>query len=338
MADMQSHRFRRVLAVHPQWQGDLLLSSVDDTLVHEAHGSRGTYRHNSGTLHIAWKDYPAEDFVEIDGIYVHQSLVPNFAQASLDAKTQADTARPYGELPPIQVVSLQATPHRRERFADLNRGFQFEFFDAVDGRQIDRSRFFGSRLAEADVPYSPGAVGCALSHLTLWERSVRDHVILTVVEDDAVLRRDFEAKSQELIARLPPDWDIIMWGWNFDSILSVLVMPGISTTVISCNQDSLRQAIGRFQTELFEPHIFRLDKCFGTCAYTISPAGSRKFRQGCFPLRQENVYFPLLNRLLPNDGIDIAMNRIYSMTNSYVSFPPLAVTPNDNSESLTLAR
>jgi glycosyl transferase, family 25 len=246
--------------------------------------------------------------------------------------------RPPGEQPPIQVISLRATPHRRQRFVDLNHGFRFEFFDAVDGRQIDKSKFFGSPLAQADVPYSPGAIGCALSHLTLWERSIREQAILTVVEDDAILRQDFEAKSQELIARLPPDWDIIMWGWNFDSILSVLAMPGVSTTVISFSQNSLRQAIGRFQTELFEPHIFRLDKCFGTCAYSISPAGSRKFRQGCFPLRPEKVFFPYLNRVLPNDGIDIAMNRIYPTTNSYVSFPPLAVTPNDNSQSLTLTR
>src|SRR5438876_12271421 len=25
----------------------------------------------------------------------------------------------------------------------------------------------------------------------------------------------------EVLAKLPPDWDIILWGWNFDSVLHV---------------------------------------------------------------------------------------------------------------------
>ena len=304
-------------------------------MAHESHGSRGTYTLASGMLHVEWKDFPAEDFVEIDGIYTHRALVRGRPAAQADRPPQETIAR---DPLPIQVVSLRRTPERRARFSKLNPGIHFEFFDAVDGKTVDRATFFNGTLAEPNLPYSAGAVGCALSHLALWEKSIKEQAVMTIVEDDVALRLDFETKSRELIAGLPANWDLIMWGWNFDAILSINSMPGISSTVIVFDQAMLRQTIGRFQRDLLEPHIFLLDKCFGTCAYSISPAGSLKFRRLCFPLRTEGVFFPFLNRIRPNDGIDIAMNRIYAATNSYVSFPPLAVTPNVNEESLTLVR
>jgi glycosyl transferase, family 25 len=332
---MHNHPFRRVSAIHPNWQGALLLSNVDNSMLHESHGSQGSYTLASGMLHDEWKDFPAEDFVEIDGIYAHRSLVRDFPAPHADWRPKEAVPRQQS---PIQVVSLRRTPERRARFVQLNAGIQFEFFDAIDGKSVDHTKFFNGTLAEPNLPYSAGAIGCALSHLTLWERSIRENEILTIVEDDVALRHDFATKSREVIASLPDDWDLIMWGWNFDAILSINAMPGISQTVIAFDQTTLRQSLARFQRDLFEPHLFLLDKCFGTCAYSISPAGSLKFRRLCFPLRNEGVFFPFLNKVRPNDGIDIAMNRIYAATNSFVSFPPLAVTPNVNAESLTLAR
>lgn len=332
---MQNSPFRRVSALHPEWTGALQLSITDNSLVHETHGSRGTYSLSDGVLHVVWNDFPAEDFVEVDGIYTHRNLVRDTG-----ADEFSPPSRPVGatDHAAIQVVSLRRTPERRERFCGHNHGLNFEFFDAVDGKQVDRTKFFGSGIAEENLPYSAGAIGCALSHLALWERSSKEQLILTIVEDDAILRRDFETKSREVIAGLPVDWDLIMWGWNFDSVLAVNAMPGISPTVMMFDQNSLRQSLERFRQDLLDVHVFLLDKCFGTCAYSISPQGSRKFMRNCFPLKNDGVYFPGLNRVRPNDGIDIAMNRIYPMTNSYVSFPPLVVTPNMNSESLTLTR
>jgi glycosyl transferase, family 25 len=329
-------RFLHVSAVHPHWRSVLLLSTEDDTLVHEEHGTRGTYRLSCGTLHVDWRRFPPEDFVEVDGVYVHESLIGQSTRPTLDQATSLGETAGLAQASPIKVISLRRTPDRREKFARLNDGISFEFVDAVDGQAVDRAKFLDGRLAEEDLPYSAGAIGCALSHLALWERSIKEQAVLTVVEDDAILRCDFGEKSLEVIAGLPAGWDLIMWGWNFDSVLSIQAMPGISNTVIVCNQNQLRQSVIRFRTLASPIHIFRLDKCFGTCAYSISPEGSLKFKQGCFPLRSEPVYFPLLNRTYQNHGIDIAMNNLYPAANCYVSFPPLAITLNLNVESLTL--
>jgi hypothetical protein len=45
------------------------------------------------------------------------------------------------------------------------------------------------------------------------------------------------------------------------------------------------------------------------------------------------VAVPLLDRPIPNHGIDIAMSRAYPLTGSYACVPPLAATPNDHGAS-----
>jgi GR25 family glycosyltransferase involved in LPS biosynthesis len=239
-----------------------------------------------------------------------------------------------GRAPRIRVISLQRTPERRERFSQFHAELDFEFFDAVDGVTVEAQDL--GTLIEPGLRYTPGALGCALSHLALWEMAIRDRTPVTVIEDDAVLRGDFAAKTAEAMGRLPLGWDIVLWGWNFDSMLSLLAMPGISPCVMVFDQAQLRQSISPFKASRNDVTLYRLDKCFGMCAYSISPAGARKYRAMCFPLRDVQVRFPLLKAIQPNSGIDVALNNVYAETNAFVSFPPLAVTANQNATSTTL--
>jgi glycosyl transferase, family 25 len=239
-------------------------------------------------------------------------------------------------VPRIRVISLERTPERRHRFAQFHAGLAFEFFDAIDGLRVQSGELDLRTLVEPGLRYTPGALGCALSHLALWNMAIRTRSVVTVVEDDAVLRGDFAAKSAEVIARLPPGWDIVLWGWNFDSMLSLLAMPGISSCVMVFDQAQLRRSVSAFQASRNDITLYRLDKCFGMCAYSISPAGARKYRSLCFPLRDLEVRFPLLKTVQPNSGIDVALNHVYPGTNAFVSFPPLAVTANQNATSTTL--
>lgn len=235
---------------------------------------------------------------------------------------------------PIQVISLRRTPQRRSRFAQENSAQPHVFFDAVDALEIDRDSPEVQRLIPAGLlHYTRGAIGCALSHRALWDRAAEEDRPLTIAEDDAVLRHDFLVRSQETIGRLGDDWDVIMWGWNFDSFLSLREMPGVSPNIILSSQAQLRTRIAEFQRLDGAAHPLKLDKCLGTFCYSISPKGARLFRDQCFPLRNMQVFFPGLNRNMPNNGIDIAMNSVYATAKSYVAFPPLAVTRNETSES-----
>lgn len=240
---------------------------------------------------------------------------------------------------PIDVISLARTLERRERFAAQNPGLRFTFFDAVDGQALDIDALWrdGTFGVGGYVSYSSGALGCALSHRGLWDKAEKEQRVVTVVEDDAILRADFASASQAVIERMVADWDIVMWGWNFDAGLALNVMPDVSPMVVLTDQAAMRQSINRFRTETGMPYPMPLARCFGTYAYSISPKGAAIFRAACFPLKPLAVPFPLRAHPIQNNGIDIAMNALYPSVQSFVSIPPLAITPNVNAESLTIA-
>ncbi|MDA8329102.1 MAG: glycosyltransferase family 25 protein [Betaproteobacteria bacterium] len=230
----------------------------------------------------------------------------------------------------IKVISMETSNERRKNFINLNKHIKFDFFNAVDGNQFTQEFIASTNLFEKGLPYTAGAYGCALSHLILWDEAINLDKVITIAEDDAIFRFDFENLYKKKLNSLPPDWDIVLWGWNFDSILSLNVMPNISPVVMVFNQDQLRNSIKEFQEFAEDTTLLRLDKCFGTICYSISPSGAAKFKSLCLPMSNFLLFFPLLNRQLPNNGIDIAMNKIYQATNSYVAFPPLVITKNDH--------
>jgi glycosyl transferase, family 25 len=233
----------------------------------------------------------------------------------------------------IQVISLTRTPGRREEFAKLNTHLKFEFVDAVDGSKLTPEAIQSTNSFATGLPYTPGAYGCALSHLRLWEKAIELDRPLTIAEDDAIFRLDFEEQHARALQDLGSNWDFVLWGWNFDSIVALNIMRGISTGIFIFDQSQLRQAIPAFQHSIERPHLLRLDKCFGIPAYTISPGGAKKFKSQCFPLTPFRLFFPVLEHERPNNGIDIAMNRIYETTQSHVCIPPLVVSKNEQSIS-----
>ncbi len=233
----------------------------------------------------------------------------------------------------IKVISLSTSNLRRTMFSEANPHLQYAFFDAIDGAGLNVDALVDPRLFAPGLPYTRGAYGCALSHLQLWQEAIARNENLTIAEDDAIFRLDFEAQCARCLRELASDWDVILRGWNFDSILSVKAMPEVSPSVMVFDQDQLRQNIEGFKNMTGKPHLLRLDKCFGIPAYSISPAGARKFIANCFPLTNFSLFFPLINRNIGNNGIDIAMNRIYGSVEAFVTFPPLAVTRNEHALS-----
>jgi GR25 family glycosyltransferase involved in LPS biosynthesis len=234
---------------------------------------------------------------------------------------------------PIQVISLETSLERRRVFIANNPHIAFDFFNAVDGFQLSSEEIRDPLRFIQPLHYSAGAYGCALSHRHLWERALHSDDPLTIAEDDALFRWDFEQRIQDVFDRMPAEWDIILWGWNFDSILSLQVLKGISPAVVLFDQGALRNHLVNFQASREEVHPIRLDQCFGTPAYSISSIGARKFLDACFPIRDFILDCPFIMGGIRNNGIDVSMNQIYGLTQAYACFPPLAVTPNHSEES-----
>jgi len=227
------------------------------------------------------------------------------------------------------VINLDRSADRLAQFR-ANNGFlaNLQRFAAVDGGALDRAQLVSQGLIDAQLRYSDGNLGCALSHRRLWEYALRNDTALTVFEDDAILNRHFARRSAALLDGLPGDWDFVLWGWNFDTVLVVDFLPGISHAIVNCNQDSLRGQLNAYRERDFEVVAHPLVCAFGTLAYSLSPLGARKLLEASRPLRPFNLLFGGPSCTVAHTSIDIMLIAQYPKMRSFACFPPLAVTPN----------
>mgnify|MGYP001160154961 FL=1 len=233
-------------------------------------------------------------------------------------------------------ISLDRTPERTERFLKANDHIKdFERYAGLDGKKLDRDDVIAKGLMAPDCGFTAGAMGSGLAHATLWGRVVKSGKPAHIFEDDAFLCPNFEQESDRIIANLPDDWEIILWGNNYDSILEFELLPGITQCVAIFNQDDVRCGIPAFLNMDVSSSPFRLSQTFGICGYAISPLGASRLLERCLPFKSVDVTYPGLGmRVLTTTSIDHLMNIHYRNIKAYTSFPPLCVTDNDSSNSL----
>src|SRR5262249_38707816 len=153
----------------------------------------------------------------------------------------------------------------------------------------------------------------------------------TIVEDDSQLHRQFPRWSEHLTSRLGSDWDIILWGWNFDTLVGAEI-PGLGPFTAYFDNRLMRANSAQYLENHVSPTILKLVHAFGVHCYSVSPRGARRLLDNIRPLRKMDISLGL-NRVVPNISIDCMMNRFYSQLGSFVAFPPLALSPNDKSTS-----
>jgi len=230
----------------------------------------------------------------------------------------------------IHIINLDRCKDRWQAFETLNAGsgVNFRRFSAIEGRAVAREPLAERGIITADLSYTDAALGCALSHLALWDLALETNRVVTICEDDAILNRGFGPAADALMASLPRDWDVVLWGWNFDSVLLFNMIPGVSPCLGMFDQDRMRMGVEAFQAAPLAPQPFRLINALGMVGYSVSPAGAKAIRQHCLPFRNLEVFLAGLGRALPNTGVDIVLNDLYRRLNAYVCFPPVIITQN----------
>jgi glycosyl transferase, family 25 len=235
---------------------------------------------------------------------------------------------------PARVISLQRTPERLTRFRAVNRHVRADLLQAVDGATVDRVALESSGIIAPNLPYTDGALGNTLSHLAFWDQVIAAQRPMTVFEDDAVVNGQFMETAPTVLAGLPSDWHICLWGFNFDDHLAFGPLPGIATCIASFDQEALRANLDKFRHLKLRPMAYRLLRAFGIVSYALSPAGAKLLRERCLPVPAVAFQLPGLPHATRNTGFDVTLNALgYPHVNAYVCFPPLVVTPNDWSVS-----
>lgn len=237
----------------------------------------------------------------------------------------------------VCVLNLKRRSDRREKFQQLNRqsDIQFVWVEAIEGRELDISKLVEQGLLFRQYEhFTPGQLGCAMSHRMLWQKCVEKDTPLIIFEDDAVLRQDFAAGFTHIYQQLPATWDCVLLGYNFDSILDIEIMPGVNLQG-SFSPPGFSQANQQaFVATTVMPSLLPLNNVFGVSAYAISPKGAQQLMNLCFPLTASAVAIPALKQiLLPTSNVDGFMNIHYRRLRAFCIVPPLVINPNSVEDS-----
>jgi GR25 family glycosyltransferase involved in LPS biosynthesis len=239
----------------------------------------------------------------------------------------------------VHCINLDRSTDRLAEFTATNGHLRdVRRFAAVDGASLNVPALVKSKTISAWIAaaYTKGALGCAFSHFALWDEAIENGEARTICEDDAIFNLHFHAASSEVIKSLPVDWDIVLWGWNFDRFLLLDFLPGVCVCQVECDQSEMRKNVGAFQKLSMLPQPFKLRQALGAVCYSISQKGARVLKDLCVPLREIEVYCPGDQNWMTNRGIDIMLSCVYPMVSSFVCFPPLVVTKNDHDTSTTI--
>lgn len=105
-------------------------------------------------------------------------------------------------------------------------GIPIERFPAVAGKDLDINQLIKEKIVDASVLTTIGdqsvgqqipsinAIGCSLSHISIWKEILRKNEIALVLEDDVV----FEGRKDEFeraVRSLPQGWDLAFLGYEF---------------------------------------------------------------------------------------------------------------------------
>ncbi len=242
----------------------------------------------------------------------------------------------------IHVLTLPGRPERRQRFLDWNQGqpLTWRMVPAVDGKTVDPADLVaGGVLDPHPYPFTPGALGNALSHRQQWLDCAADGVPRVILEDDACLRRDFADHCRAMLPALQ-HCDLILFGYNTDApIMQVLpdgdfayVQFGIRTAWDAAKFRHFAQGVPPMSPP---PQLRPILLAWGSLAYAVSPAGAKRLLQHCFPL-SNRVSIQLYAD--QKSGGAIALDGMVNAAlqqrhiRALACFPPIARSPHDWSD------
>lgn len=250
-------------------------------------------------------------------------LKPYSKMHTSHTSSAADEA--IAQLRQIHVINLDRSTERWQNFLIQNSHVNHVVrVSAVDGAQLDRQELVDRGEITDDLPYGAGTLGCALSHINLWRQADAQNRFITVMEDDVIIARHFEAEFNKIIASLPSDWDLIQWGYIFTPTFTWLDF-GFSKAELRFYENRITDGGTSFQAMNFSSSAVKLAHSFGSQAYSLSPKGARTLLSFCRPLRKQFITFPGAGIVIEDEGLDSTMNGAYANMQAFLCLPPLVI-------------
>ena len=170
----------------------------------------------------------------------------------------------------IFVIHLENDHARRDWISQQfdKLGIPFEFFKACDGRALtpgDLAASYDAKWAKRRIgrPMSPAEIGCALSHIGVYQEIVRRQLpYALVLEDDATLPDDLVEVMEAIPPHISNDKpEVILCGYRYDGRVSGPV-----------------QLTAKRQLHAYSPRQ-------GACAYFINYIAARALSSALLPIQ-----------------------------------------------------
>jgi len=118
----------------------------------------------------------------------------------------------------IHIINLERRLDRLQNFfnVNLNEIMPLSIFRGFDGKQIKPSHKIQKAFKTGDYAYRSGIVGCAMSHISLWKKLLKDSTTnyMIVLEDDAKLCIEFKKKILYLLNKYNNQFEIMFLHYN----------------------------------------------------------------------------------------------------------------------------
>ncbi|QLB42998.1 glycosyltransferase family 25 protein [Mannheimia pernigra] len=179
--------------------------------------------------------------------------------------------------PPIFIISLKDSTRRKEISARLNSlELDFQFFDAVYGKALTQEQlkqidfeFYPQKYA-AKKPLTLGEIGCALSHIKMYEHIVANNIPEAIIlEDDAIVSLYFKQILKDVLRKVPARREIIFFDHGKAKVFPIM-----------------RNLVERYRLARYlKPSKNSKRSIIRTTAYLITQDGAKKLLKCAYPVR-----------------------------------------------------
>lgn len=230
------------------------------------------------------------------------------------------------------LITLESHFERNTEFHRNNSSLRsISYFSEFDAKDKNFINDWAKQKVSDNLNWPAGSIACGLSHIRLWETCVILNRPILILENDAKLIDDFEYKLDELMERLPPNWDLTMFGHNWDAPLFVdFFEEEFGTARIAMNQTLLQKNFDQTNFADKVPKLFKLRVSWGTHCYLISPTGAEKFLERIPKLDNRSFNVPRTGLTLTPNSLDGLMNEHYRDLNCFITLPHWSFVMNDH--------
>lgn len=197
--------------------------------------------------------------------------------------------------PKFYVVNLKRASERRKVMVEhlAQFGVEFEFFEATDGRALKPEEqelvglsdkviltMAGGRKCMVEDRMSPPELGCALSHLRLYQH-ILEHgdERAVIIEDDVTINAD-TIKALEHLDAIKAPWDVVSFSCDF----GIKSLPWTRKYYFDKEQNQYFSRLGMHNATL-DAIFNRRRVCFGTVLYVVTPRACRVLLDKGLPAR-----------------------------------------------------